>query len=234
MEAPTSSDQALGTAAAAAGADAEELQPAPVAEHVAAPPPPAAVPLAPLSSSASAGAPLSTSRRIVFISLSAMLRCFRHIPPAVLQDSLFFFGSKRMWIFPSNDAETKESKEQPTDYLNLPAGFRELLLAKEARGEVCFLKPDVFGIPDYEVFGDYEKASAWLQRLSDPASGGAPYKALKLDPAWWEHHFTGSRLCPKSRWQSVVKNFAKGYHDYDAVQTLVEQSNPSLEAKLSW
>jgi isopenicillin N synthase-like dioxygenase len=37
------------------------------------------------------------------------------IGPKVLEDSIFFFGSKRFWLFPSNEKEEKESKQQPTN-----------------------------------------------------------------------------------------------------------------------
>lgn len=52
-------------------------------------------------------------RRYIFISLSALLRDLRSggIPLEVLESALFFFGSKRFWIWPSNDAEVCEQNQ---------------------------------------------------------------------------------------------------------------------------
>ncbi len=159
-----------------------------------------------------------TSGRVVFISLSALMRT--QVPADVLENALFFFGSKRFWLWPTDDAERKESKAQPTDYLNMCNELKDLILRKEKRGEVCFLKPDVLGAPDEVVFGDYARASRWLEERG--------YNPLRLDSTWWE-----SSSNDKS-WRSVVANFERGLHDYEAVTTLLARSDPRLEPFLFW
>jgi hypothetical protein len=117
------------------------------------------------------------SGRVVFISLSALIE--RQVPTDVLENALFFFGSKRFWLWPTDDAERKESKAQPTDYLNMSNELKDLILRKERRGEVCFLKPDLLGAPDEVVFGDYARASRWLEeRGYNPLRLGNLYAAL--------------------------------------------------------
>lgn len=172
---------------------------------------------------------LMFARRQVFISYSQMARNLSKIPKKVLEDALFFFGSKRMWFFPNTPEEAAEAKQQPTDYLSTPPEFLQLLREKEARGQVCFLKPDTFGAPDEVVFGDYAKASVWLQAL-----GFAP---LILDVQWWEDSqggFQGGNHYQKGKAQRCVENFTKGYHDYRAVMELLEQSDWGLEPVLQW
>ncbi len=156
------------------------------------------------------------SPRVVFVSLSIIMREVPPIPMDVLEDSLFFFGSKRMWIWPSDDAAKAEAAQQPGGYADMPGWLRELLARKEARGEVCFLKPDVLGPPDEVVFGDYAAASAWLARLTDPRTG-APYGPLRLEPEWWEQSFAGGQFVARERWRSVVENFQEGLHSYNEV-----------------
>jgi hypothetical protein len=159
----------------------------------------------------------NASPRVVFISLSIIMRELPSIPVDVLEDSLFFFGSKRMWIWPTDDAAMAEAAQQPGNYLDMPEGLRELLKRKDARGEVCFLKPDELGEPDEVVFGDYAKASAWLAQLTDPRTG-KPYGPLRLEREWWEQSFGGGRFVPRGKWHQVVQNFESGLHSYSEVR----------------
>ena len=158
--------------------------------------------------------------RKVFISLSFLLETWRQIPKSDLDAALFFFGSKRMWVFPANEAERKESAQQPTDYLDMDPELKQLILEKESRNEVCFLKPDVLGNPDVDVFGDYRKASSWLQ--------SAGYNPLQLDPSWWEKE---SKV---KDWKNVVRNFTVGLHDYKSVSLLLTASDSRLEPVLQY
>ena len=41
-------------------------------------------------------------------------------------NSLFFFGSKRHWLFPENNEEIVDSKAQPTDYLSFDKKLLDL------------------------------------------------------------------------------------------------------------
>ncbi|KAI9027014.1 hypothetical protein DFJ74DRAFT_704437 [Hyaloraphidium curvatum] len=154
--------------------------------------------------------------RPVFISLSSIIARFVRLDTHAvgeLEKGLFFFGSKRCWVFPETDWQRAEARVQPGGYAGMPPALREMVARKEARGEVCFLKPDVPGIADIEVFGDYKRASDWLVGLG--------YVPLKLDPAEWEED---------EAW--VVENFRDGLHDYDAVVELLEASEPRLKCVL--
>jgi hypothetical protein len=92
----------------------------------------------------------------VFISASFLARSWRAVPQEEMKNAVFFFGSKRSWLFPSNSAESQDSKQQPTDYLNFDStlrcsiysvvqfaarteGFKALILEKEKDGLVCWL-----------------------------------------------------------------------------------------------
>lgn len=138
-------------------------------------------------------------RRIVFISASYLVREYESIPKDVLANALFFFGSKRSWIFPSNDDDKAESNAQPTRYLDFPNAFKELIQAKEARNEVFWLKPEC----------SYESVSTWLQSLG--------LNGLQLNDTYWLTQPHGKQ---------VVENYSTGEHDYPSVIELVNQSNP--------
>ena len=170
--------------------------------------------------------------RVVFISASQLVRQWRSVPQAVLESSLFFFGSKRKWLFPETDADKAESRAQPTDYLGFHSDFRALILAKEQRGEVFFLKP-----ADTAYAGDFAAASAWLTRLADPATGEA-YGPLLLEEGWWMGEggagYSGRASFVRASGRSVVRNFQTGDHDYDPTMELVRQSNAGLLPCLCW
>ena len=154
------------------------------------------------------------SPRVVFISLSVLIRELAYIPMPVLEDSLCFFGSKRMWIWPGDSKPAiDEAAQQPGDYRKMPDWLLELLLLKEARGEVHFLKPDLLG---EDVVGDYAQASAWFARQADPQTG-APYGPLRLERDWWEGSFAGGRFLPRDKWWQAVANIEQGQHSYAEV-----------------
>lgn len=151
---------------------------------------------------------MSNVQRAVFISASFLVREYESIPEDVLNTALFFFGSKRSWIFPVDDEDKADSLRQPTRYLNFPDAFKELILAKEARNEVFWLKPEC----------SYERVSTWLQSLG--------YNGLQLDDAYWQTQPYGIQ---------VIANYRAGEHDYEGVIELVNQSNsPQLNAVLRY
>jgi nicotinic acid mononucleotide adenylyltransferase len=80
--------------------------------------------------------------RLVFISASSLAAEWGRgrIPPGTLEAALCFFGSKRRWLFPSTAEEEQEAMGQPGQYHLMDAGFLAAVAAKEARGEVHFLK----------------------------------------------------------------------------------------------
>ena len=113
--------------------------------------------------------------RIVFISLSTLLRK----PWAALSKdprlstSLFFFGSKRSWIFPATEAEREESQRNNPAYMQMPTEMRACIIQKEAAGLVFWLKPDDFVYDGGLYSGDptaFPRASEWLQKLRDPVT----------------------------------------------------------------
>ncbi|CAF0713004.1 unnamed protein product [Adineta steineri] len=138
------------------------------------------------------------TRRIVFISASFLVREYKSIPENILTSALFFFGSKRSWIFPANKDDEDESRAQPTRYLDFPAAFKELILIKEARNEVFWLKPEC----------SYERVSIWLESLG--------YHGLQLNDNYWLSQPNGKQ---------IVANYTTGEHDYQPVIELVNQSN---------
>jgi len=184
-------------------------------------------------------APAEPARqRDIYISLSSLLRQVdRHpvLPSKLTPDALFFFGSKRSWIFPEGAAELAESRKENPKYTNLKyQPLRDLILEKEARNEVFFLKPPGFvyngslfhGHPDA-----FANASAWLQKHNDPMTG-QPYEPLKLDPKWWQNDFKRADAKYTSAVGTIVKNFQCGAHDYAPVQELLYQSNKMFNIHL--
>ena len=161
--------------------------------------------------------PTPPPRRHIFISLSFVLRDLctgaLTLDSEELAAGLFFFGSKRFWVFPSNEEQRAESTSQGDKYLKMAQGVKDLILEKEARGEVCWLKPDTLGEPDVAVFGEYDRASAWLQRIG--------FEGLRLDAEWWraEHPDVAD---------DVVENFTVGTHAYGAVIDLLRCSDARL------
>lgn len=197
----------------------------------------------------------SRHTRTVFISASALYSRIKGNPRSLISPtSLFFFGSKRFWLFPSTQKERQESQRQPTDYGGFSDEFKSLVITKEKEGRVCFLKPDVVGAIDIPggIVGDYKKASTWLQtvpiadvegRNSDLYVGYSTYLPLRLNKTFWEKTFDDkkqswweSQLCAVEGVKSmlrcsgrrVVANFLEGRHDYAAVVELLRQSNPLM------
>ena len=79
-------------------------------------------------------------KKYVFISASKLSKFWKEVPEDILESSLFFFGSKRHWLFPDNEQEIKDSEEQPTDYLSFDKNLLNLILQKEKRNQVFFFK----------------------------------------------------------------------------------------------
>ena len=109
--------------------------------------------------------------RAVFISCSSLMRQFKDIPKPVLENSLFFFGSKRRWLFPADKAEQIESDQQPGGYGHMNPYLKKLIAEKEKKGQVHFLKRDDLlyarypGPKDCEAFA---RASSWFENLGYP------------------------------------------------------------------
>lgn len=158
--------------------------------------------------------------RLVFISASFLVKFYTKIPPKQMEESIFFFGSKRSWVFPSNKQEEAESKMQPTDYMAFPITFRNLIKAKEQKGLVYWLKPDC----------DFQKVSQFFQNIVDPVTQ-QNYKPLQLDNTWWTSTFKQGKYT--SHGKRVVSNYLQGEHDYTSIMELLYQSNPTMQPVLS-
>jgi hypothetical protein len=173
--------------------------------------------------------------RHMYISLSALLRKFNELGISLLQNmqpnALFFFGSKRSWIFPKNADELKESQvENPSYTSHQNQAVRDLILAKEAVGQVFFLKPPDFKYNGSLYHGDpgaFEKVSKWLVSLDDPMTG-EKYKPLNLDEEWWVKQWDKRTYKYTFETTNIVKNFKNGAHDYAPVKELIHQSNPTF------
>lgn len=155
----------------------------------------------------------SEQKRIVFISATALARQWTKVPKQVLQQALFFFGSKEKWLFPSTPEEQAEANAQPGEYALMDPAFKSLVRQKLTKGDVFFLKrPDLDykrypGPPDPEA---YTRVSNWLvSRHCEP---------LHLDPKWWRENW------PKEA-EAVIKNFEGGFHEYREVEFLLLRSN---------
>eukprot|EP00296_Roombia_truncata_P001369 JP437135.1.p1 GENE.JP437135.1~~JP437135.1.p1 ORF type:complete len:186 (+),score=18.86 JP437135.1:1-558(+) len=163
----------------------------------------------------------TTAMRVVFISATYLSKQFREIPDDVMKDAVFFFGSKRSWVFPSTEEERLESQRQPTDYAAFDPEFIALIEQKEKEGLLCWLKPQC----------DYKFVSEFFQGLMDPQSG-LHYQPLKLDPQWWKNSFDPKKAVFTRHSESIVSNFVNGEHDYNSTMELLIQSNADLSPVL--
>jgi len=196
-------------------------------------------------------------KRKIFISASALARAWRKgeseadaecggMTSDALTDlrtqcdaALFFFGSKRSWLFPGNEAELVESRYQGQyEPPHFPAGLAALIRVKELRtpSEVYFLKPSSL---DYKGFGEgchppdplapaFHGVSAWLERHD--------LKPLLLTRKWWlsdKCGYTSRESRTGTTARTIVENYEIGEHDYDPCIELLYQSNPTLDPVLN-
>jgi len=174
------------------------------------------------------------TKRIVFISCSKLARFYKRVPEEEMNNAIFFFGSKRLWLFPADAEEMAESQSQPTNYLRMDEDFKQLVLQKEEDNLVFWLKPK-----DYVFSGNisdghpesYQRFSDWIQDIVDPVTN-ENYRPLLLDPEWWnsKENFRKGQYCNSV--SSIVTNFQTGAHDYRATMELLYQSNENMEPKL--
>jgi len=159
----------------------------------------------------------------VFISASFLSKQYRSIPAETLNNSIFFFGAKRSWLFPSNREEMIEARSQPTKYLEFDEDFKSLILQKETDGLCYWQQPQ----------NDFKKVSLFFEKIVDPVSG-ENYLPLVLDDNWWKSEFDSKEAKFTSDIEQVIANYKNGEHDYDAVMELIYQSNPTLVPTLFW
>jgi hypothetical protein len=147
-----------------------------------------------------------------------------------MEDMIFFFGSKRSWLFPANEHDRLESLRQPTKYLEFDQEFLNLILEKERKGLCYWLKPDC----------DFKKVSEFFANLVDPEtkepicvkSEHNPTGGLILDESWWYDVYNQRMSKFRARAQMVIDNYHDGEHDYNCVMELIAQSQPHLKPVL--
>jgi len=153
-------------------------------------------------------------KRHIFISASALGRQWKKVPASVLQNALFFFGSKQSWLFPTTEAERREAAQQPGRYHKMDKEFLELVWRKLQRREVHFLKRADLQYLSYPGPDDpmaYSRASEWMTKLG--------YGPLQLEDSFWQDKAGGS---------NVVKNYKRGWHEYSEVKALLRASYPGV------
>ena len=140
-----------------------------------------------------------------------------------MESSLFFFGSKRHWLFPDNEQEIKDSEEQPTDYLSFDKNLLNLILQKEKRNQVFFLKSR-----ETEHAGDYNKVSNWLEKNN--------FKPLWLDKDIWEKNieYVNNKRYYDISIEKIIYNYETGNHFYKEVMALLKYSDEQLEPIIIW
>ncbi|KAL3670126.1 hypothetical protein V7S43_004441 [Phytophthora oleae] len=173
--------------------------------------------------------------RTVFLSIAELERTYQLVPRDVLEPALFIFDTERKWVFDKHNALQKQHFDYR--YMCFEQDFLEMLTLKEEAGMVFWFRPQQ----------SYEKLSAFLTSIDDPAAGGKnyPYQPLILKETRW------LTLCGENGWEGkvrrdgrkrdtdrvpkftksvsrVVSNLQSGSFDYIAVKELLYQSNPTL------
>ena len=162
-------------------------------------------------------------KKYIFISASKLQKFWRIVPKEILDNSLFFFGSKRHWLFPENDEELLDSKFQPTDYLSFDKELLELIKSKEKKNEVFFLKSK-----ESEHAGDYNKVSSWL------ISNGLNELWLNRDIWYKNKDYIEEKKYYNVNIDRIIYNFESGNHFYEEVMALLKYSNENLIAILDY
>jgi len=155
----------------------------------------------------------------VFISCSKLAPDWKLVPKHIMDRALFFFGSKRKWLFPGNNPDDiREQQRQPGRYHLMDKAFVELVREKEQKGQVWFLKDDNLDYKGYPGPKDqkaYARASEWFAKTAGMGK-------FILDPSWWRDPKRVFKYVRSA--EMVVKNFEAGFHEYNAVQELLYQS----------
>ena len=157
-------------------------------------------------------------KKYIFISASKLQKFWRIIPKEILYNSLFFFGSKRHWLFPENEEDFIDSKKQPTDYLSFDKELLELIKSKELKNEVFFLKSK-----ETEHAGDFNKASDWL------ITNGLNALWLNRDIWYKNRDYIEKINYYNVSMDKIIYNYETGNHFYEEVMALLKYSNENVE-----
>lgn len=157
-------------------------------------------------------------KNYIFISASKLHQFWKKVPEDILENSLFFFGSKRHWLFPETQEDINDSKNQPTNYLAFDKDFLQLIIEKEKLNQVFFLKSK-----NVEHAGDYNKVSNWL------IDNG--YNPLWLTDEIWKEkvEYVNEKQYYGVSIDQIKHNYITGNHFYNEVMALLKYSNESLE-----
>ena len=173
----------------------------------------------------------------IFISCSRLSRCWSTIAPSVLTSSLFLFGSKYSWIFPSTKEEMNDARRQPGRYHLMSKEFKQLIQEKYEKGQVFFLKKQELEYVMYPGPADphaYERCSAWLTEIH-----GLP--PLQLDRTFWNQEFSSEKRTQSEgkfqfsqKKEKIIQNYEHGWHEYNELLQLLATScgdrvNPRLQ-----
>ncbi len=115
------------------------------------------------------------NRRYIFLSASFLSKQYKSIPAEIIDNAIFFFGSKRSWLFPKNREEMIEARNQQAKYLEFDEDFKSLILSKEGTKSVYWMLPE----KSFKAF------SHFLESIYDPITK-ENYLPLILDISWWE------------------------------------------------
>ncbi|KAL4155928.1 hypothetical protein PRNP1_008029 [Phytophthora ramorum] len=171
--------------------------------------------------------------RTVFLSITELELTYQLVPRDVLEPALFIFDTERNWVFNKHNALQKQHFDYR--YMCFEQDFLEMLTLKEEAGMVFWFRPQK----------SFEKMSAFLASIEDPAAEGKVYQPLILKESKW------LTLCGENGWEGkvrrdgrrrdidrvpkfttsvsrVVSNLQSGSFDYIAVKELLFQSNPTL------
>ena len=156
-------------------------------------------------------------QKYIFISASKLHQFWKNVSKDILDNSLFFFGSKRHWLFPQTEDEIIDSKNQPTNYLSFDKDFLQLIIEKEKRNQVFFLKTK-----DVEHAGDYNKVSNWFTENG--------YNPLWLTDEIWKEkiEYVNDKKYFDVSIDQIKYNYNTGNHFYNEVMALIKYSNESL------
>jgi hypothetical protein len=140
--------------------------------------------------------PTDDSTRRIFLSASFLSKQYRQIPDAVLDSAMFFFGSRRSWMFPKTREEMIEARSQPAKYLEVDEDCKSLILKKEAQGLVYWFLPSK----------DYQGMSQLLEDTQDPTSEESSLPLL-LDEEWWRTGFVPGDAKYTDKTEMIISNF---------------------------
>ena len=194
------------------------------------------------------------NKRYIFISASKLQKFWKNVPKDILDNSLFFFGSKRHWLFPNSYEEMEDSKKQTTDYLSFDKDLLYIIKEKEQRNEVFYLYQRIFeSAPQRDDLFKYvtgnlvdESTRARIEFFngvkSKDTEHAGDYNAVSkwfiengYNPLWlsdeiWEEkiNYVKEKQYFGVSIDQIKYNYNTGNHFYNEVMALIKYSNENL------